>query len=243
MADEQGTETKTEEKTEQKLPAAQLSPEAIAEIRKSILDEVLPKAQEKAEQLAGKKVQDAITSQNQRVLQAMGLGKEDHSETVLNKFLEDPMEVLTMVGHRAKEAAKEELKADLAAEKAADQRFNRAVKEVMSDRLDIRSNDEALEIVQQFYEAAPDTLTEKERMDAAVKKYDNLMEKGGAGKPEVRIQAAKSSASSKASGQSSDAPTTSIKDREAALIAKERDEKIERYKKTHGGMTPESMRS
>lgn len=241
MAGEQVTETKTEEKPAPS--ASQLSPEAIAEIRKSILDEVLPKAQEKAETLAGKKVQEAISSQNQRVLQAMGLGKEDHSETVLNKFLEDPMEVLTMVGHKAKETAKEELKAELQAEKAAEQRFNRAVKEVMADRLDIRSNDEALEIVQQFYEAGSQTLTEKERMDAAVKKYDNLMEKGGAGKSEVRIQAAKSSASSRASGHSSEAPTTSIKDREAALIAKERDAKIERYQKTHGGMKPESMRS
>jgi hypothetical protein len=224
--------------------SAQVSPEVIDQIRKNILAEVIPEVQKQTESIAGKKFTEAQNAQNQRVLQAMGMGApENHSEAVLNRFLEDPMEVLTMVGHKAKETAKEELRAEREAEKKAEQVFSRAVKDVMSDRLDIRSNEEAMELVQNYYEAGPSSLNEKERLEQAVKKYDNLMEKNGAGKSDTRIQAAKTSASSRSSGRSSEAPNQqSLKETETAIAATERDEKIARYKKTHGGLAPESMR-
>jgi hypothetical protein len=190
----------------------------------AIPDDVIAKIAEQAtKQLSGQMsnlaVQSSKSAVDDMISRLTGKQEHDNLETqVLERFVNQPTQVLARAVEKAKEMALEEFRAERDKEKQElsqqaerDKEFRAAAKEVFEKRPDIQKNEAIREIVDRYYVDTDPTLPEAERLEIAVKKADKALEKIDGKKSEERIQAAMSITSS------SSAPVAATPDPEVLL--------------------------
>lgn len=209
-----------------------------AEVIERLQSEAVSVARAEAEKRANEIVQE----NNSRIRQAMGDQLQvDHTDEVLGSLLKDPLGVLRNVAISSKEETKRELRAEFAEEERIQRENRKATHAVLGERPDIHSNEAAMKIVSSFWKDANPDLPASEQLKQAVRQYDLLMEKNGAGEAEKRIAAAASlSRSVSTTQESSKGP--SIQARTTDVNTSWMERRKEEFKKKHGGQFPSSIR-
>ena len=219
-------------------PQVIIPKEVIADLEKQLLSNV----SEIVDKKATEKAESAVGKYRQQMAAALGLTPTVSNETILQKFLDNPREVLTALKQETRREVLDEFrkerdreKEQQSAEVEKGRELQRAVVEVLEGRPDIRKNKSARETIDSFYAQASDDLSEKEKVEHAVRKYDLLMEDSGLGKAEERVKAVQT-VSSRAGGKGEPPAGKSEKE----ILVSYRDSRIDRFKKTHGGHYPRS---
>lgn len=219
-------------------PAPTLSPEALTQIRRELANTVQQETSR------------VIDAQNQRILQAIGVQSNkpspEQNAQFLERFIENPAEVLAAVATEAVSASKrdrsrerDEEAQQTRAQRQAAAEARAAAAEILNTRVDITSNPESFELLDFYFSQTSESLSMKERLATAVKKHDKFLEKQGAGKTEERISRASASLPpSNGSLQGGGPSSKSYTDQMTEANAQYNKDRIARYKKTHGGNYP-----
>lgn len=191
----------------------------------------------------------AIDAHNQRILQAMGVQNnkpsQEQNAQFLERFIENPAEVLAAVATQAVEVSKRERAAERGeevemtkAQRRAATEARAAASEILGTRPDITSNPESFELLDFYFSQTDEAQPMKERLATAVKKHDKFLEKQGAGKTEERISRASTALPSPNGNAPGGRPAKSYNEQITETNAQFNKDRIERYKKTHGGHYP-----
>lgn len=237
MSEEIKTEVPAGQTTQ---PAATISSEAAERFQA----EAMERAVEKAAEVATQKANEVIAAQNDRLRRAMGDEPADDGQktALLKRFFEDPSGVLSVPYVRGKEEGAREAVQQIRAERAAEKANERATHEVLSVRPDIYTNPEAMSLVSTYWAQEDKDLNPTEQLKKAVKKFDLLLEKSGAGDAEKRVAQAAALSSKASTNSASSTPGGSYEDRTSASHSKWQEQRIEDFKKKHGGQLPTMTR-
>lgn len=225
----------TEVKQEQSAAQAAIDPATIAKLQ----EDIVARATAEAERIASQKAAQALEAQSKRIKAALGEDDNDGvSDKVLRRFAEDPVAVLQAVSRQTREETEQAVLRRIEERTAKDRESMIAARKVLGARPDIHTNEQAMELVNSFYEKSDPKLKEEERISSAVKQFDLLIEKSGGTKAEERIAAA-ASPSRTASAQSEGPKAKSQAEVTKDYLAR----RVEEYAAKHGGQYPSSTRS
>ncbi len=223
--------------------AATLSPEVLAQLAASS-EAAVKTAVSKANAEAEERYQAAIKQQNNKIIKALkGDGDSDPDDVnarVLQKFIETPADVLSHIARTVSERTRGEVLDEISSRNERIREQNHALSEVLKGRPDIRGNRVAMEQLDVIFSLETDEkLDDKARFNQAIATFDRRVEAVGAPKAEDRIKAASMPTQVVSSGGNAGKDSAEgHENRQAAALKAERDERIERYKRTHGGNRP-----
>lgn len=198
---------------EVKPEAAPAAPVAPAKIPDEVIAQIAEQATKQlSSQMSNLATQSSKTAVDDVIDRLTGKQNQENLQMqVLQKFLDNPTEILAKTADRARELAIEEYRAEKERDKAEEARvaeknreFRSAVGDLYEKRPDIKSNEAISELVTQHYVNTDPSLSEAERLEIAVRKADKMLEKIDGKKTEERIQAVMSVSSS---GAAPAAPT------------------------------------
>ncbi len=220
------TETKPEVITKAEFQEFQKNIQAETEKQlKSLRDESVKAAKDAEDKVKG------------NLAKALGLESEENKEALLlEKFLEKPSDVLAAYSAHAERKLEEKIQTREQAKAEANRAVvaaQQAASRILKERPDIRSNEEAQELVDGFYDKAPDGLDEEAKVKWAVNKYDLLMEKSGSGNIQERVAKAASP-----TAETSGKPEDTIKATQEEASRSYIDSRVARYKQLSGGRSP-----
>lgn len=224
-------------------PAASISPEVLQQLAAQSEASVRA-AVEKANKEAEARYQEALRNQNNKIIKALkndgDTDPDDVNARVLQKFIESPADVLSHIAKTVSENTRREVLDDITSQRERIRAQNEALGEVLKSRPDIRGNRTAMEQLDAIFSLETDEkLPDKQRFAEAIATFDRRVEAVGAPKAEERIKAASMPTQVVSStGPAGKDSAEGHENRQAAALKAERDERIERYKRTHGGMRP-----
>lgn len=219
-------------------PAAQ-PPAAVATIPADVIQRIHDEAVQKATEAAGRTAQDRLSAAANILQGGNGSQENEINAQVLQRFVNDPVGLLSKIEERAAARGEERAMQKITAAADADRETKAAIKEVLGPRLDVHT-EEAMTLIDSFYHKTPNDKPEKERMKLALNKFDLLLEKNGAGDAEKRASAASPSRS--ASSQPASSARANYNDARSASLEKHQTERIEAYKAKHGGRYPATVK-
>lgn len=213
-------------------PAAPVvSDETLAQITKRVTDSVTAGLTNTLQQTT----QNALEAQRQQIVRAIGGNQpteKDRDAAFLDKFATQPLDTIAAVAFQSKEAAKREIREEDAQRDARRREQFDAAGEVFADRPDIKSNPESREMLDALYERTDPNLPEKERMQQALHKHDKWMESQGLGTKEERVAKVASPKHSASAGGTKPEPQQKTSEQ---FQQEEQRERVEAYKRKHGG--------
>ena len=210
-----------EENTQTTAPAP-VAPTIDPKVIEQIKSEAAAQATEAAKKAAQEAAVNARKEAKAEIINTRpGGGQDDRGDRILNSLVKDPEAVLNTVVEAAvakatkqfeeKDSARTEREA---AEKAKTAELAQASRELLKTRPDIATSEEAKDLLNTYYSAMPDTMSETDKIKEAARKYDLFMEKLDGKSAEDRIKAAQS-VSSNASARS-EAPVRKTLEESAA---------------------------
>lgn len=213
-------------------------------IPSDVSEKLLADAVAKAAEIATTKANEVIEAQNKRLRAAMGDAPTGPTpnEALLQRFFEDPSSVLSVPYIRAKEEGAKEVLETIRTERQREKANEKATHEVLSVRPDIYTNEAAMELIGKYWSSEDDKLSPSEQLKSAVKKYDLLMEKSGAGDAEKRVAAAASLTKTASTTSQDSNAGASYTERSSAANASWQEKRVEEYRKKHGGQYPGTIR-
>jgi len=185
--------------------------------------------------LTPQQVQEAILA-DRKHLAASILGQTDKKDKdPVKELLEtDPSAAFAIFADTLREKIETSVTSRLQSEKQAEAELKQAAAEVLSDRPDITDNKQLTTLLNQFYAATSDALSEKDRIKEAVKQVDLLLESTGLGDRESRVKKATSLRSSPTGAQGPSGERLSHEEREKKVFSEWRDERLARYNAIRG---------
>lgn len=226
MTDEQQTTAPAQEEKKEAPVAPVIDPAVIAKITRDAADAARAQAAEE-----GKR-------QTQQIIHALGGGTTNrgpnyNTEGFVDRFIEDPAQVLAATADAAKRAAKDEIRAEMRAEASERAAVEKAFKNALKGRPDL-ADEETVSNLDAFLAHTDPNDSIEDRMKEAVNKYDLMIEKAGGPKAEERIRKATSVKTSGGSAQGV-APEKSIDERRTESFTTSQQDRLAKFKASRGG--------
>lgn len=184
---------------ETEAPAQKVEASISLDVIKRIQDEAVAQATAAAKKITDEATETAKREARADIVNSLTGGAEDRSDKLLKSLVKDPEAVLNTVVEAAKREAlaefneKDKERQDREnAERAKTRELAAASQELLKTRPDISASESAKELVNTYYSALPDSMSEAEKIKEAARKYDLFMEKIDGKSAEDRIKAAQS---------------------------------------------------